>query len=169
MAEGHGQLDRMQFLRGRFRGAPPAIRPPWALGETAFIDTCNRCEACTDSCPEGIIGSGSGGFPVVDFGDGECTFCAACVTACPTSALSLRELQPPHAKRAPWTIRARIGDGCIARRGIECRVCGEFCEADAIRFRLSAGGAALPIVDDAACTGCGACVAPCPVDAVAVR
>lgn len=169
MAEGHGQLDRMQFLRGRFRGAPPAIRPPWALGETAFLDTCNRCEACADACPEGIIGNGSGGFPVVDFSNGECTFCAACATACPTPALSLHEVRPPHAKRPPWTIWARIGDGCIARRGIECRVCGEFCEARAIRFRLSSGGAALPEVDDAACTGCGACVAPCPVDAVAVR
>jgi ferredoxin-type protein NapF len=169
MAEGHGQIDRIQFLRGRFRGAPPAIRPPWALGETAFLDTCERCESCADACPEGIIGQGSGGFPVVDFAQGECTFCEACAKACPSGALALYATGSPDAKRLPWSHRAEIGERCIARAGVECRVCGEFCETRAIRFRLAVGGAALPEIDNDACTGCGACVAPCPVGAVAVR
>ena len=169
MAKGHDQIDRFQFLRGRFWGAPPAIRPPWALGEAAFLEACERCEACAEACPEGIIGLGSGGFPVVDFSQGECTFCETCAKACPSGALALYAAEPPRTKRPPWTLRAEIGEGCIAHKGVECRICGEFCETRAIRFRLAGGGAALPEIDGDACTGCGACVAPCPVGAVAVR
>ena len=37
------------------------------------------------------------------------------------------------------------------------------------RFRLVAGGHALPELELAACNGCGACVAPCPVQAMSVQ
>ena len=45
--------------------------------------------------------------------------------------------------------------------------CGESCEVRAIRFRQVPGGVALPEIDDAACTGCGACLASCPTSAIA--
>jgi len=64
---------------------------------------------------------------------------------------------------------AVIGDSCLALRGIVCRVCEEQCEARAIRIRLAVGGGASPTVAAALCTGCGACVAPCPAHAIAVR
>ena len=38
--------------------------------------------------------------------------------------------------------------------------------ARAIRFPLVAGGVPRPEIDTGACTGCGACVAPCPVNAI---
>ena len=40
------------------------------------------------------------------------------------------------------------------------------CDTSAIRFRPRIGGVPLPEVDAAACNGCGACIAPCPVSAV---
>jgi len=70
--------------------------------------------------------------------------------------------------RPPWTIRARIGNLCLAERGVECRICGEHCEAEAIRFPPRLNAPPLPVVNHEACTGCGACVGPCPSRAIRV-
>jgi ferredoxin-type protein NapF len=160
-------IDRTQFLRGQFRAGRSAIRPPWHVAERQFVETCERCDKCADACPENIIGKGGGGFPEVSFENGECTFCGDCVRACPSGALDQTALADPG-EIAPWTIRARISESCISAKGVTCRVCGDFCEAGAIRFRLAVGGDAVPEIDTALCTGCGACVAPCPVNAVRI-
>ena len=54
----------------------------------------------------------------------------------------------------------------LAAQNVECRVCGEACDVSAIRFRPRIGGVPLAEVDNTACNGCGACIAPCPVSAV---
>lgn len=153
---------RRGFFRGRPR-PPGQIRPPWALAESAFSERCTRCNDCLRACPEQIIVSGDGGFPTVSFARGECTFCGDCVTACTPLALVRVE------GRAPWPYKAAIAPDCLAQRGVECRVCGDFCEAGAIRFTPRLGGSPLPEIDGESCTGCGACVVPCPVGALAVR
>lgn len=151
--------------RGFFRGRPrpkAENRPPWALPESAFSDVCTRCNDCLGACPEQIIVSGDGGFPRVDFKRGECTFCGACVSACQTQALVRTEGQPA------WAYQAQIGASCLPQRGVECRVCEDYCAARAIRFSPRLGGSPLPVIDPAQCTGCGACLAPCPVNAITI-
>lgn len=157
------KLDRAQFLRGKFKGGRPAVRPPWALAEDVFLETCSRCDACLGACPEGIIRRGRGGYPEVSFTLGACTFCEACVAACVPGALAR---EPAN---LPWTLRAVVSSACLSAAGITCRVCGEQCETSAIRFVLAVGGVATPMVDGASCTGCGACVAPCPVSAIEIQ
>lgn len=161
------RISRIDFLRGDFHGERMQIRPPWALDEAAFTTRCTRCDDCIAACPEQVITRGRAGFPTIDFHLGECTFCAACAEACKPAALRLPqgEVDPATA----WGIKAIIQPGCLALNRIECRVCGEQCDARAIRFRLAAGAVAAPIIDNTACNGCGACVAPCPADAVALR
>jgi ferredoxin-type protein NapF len=61
---------------------------------------------------------------------------------------------------------AVIGEACLARRGVVCRSCGDACPERAIRFPPLLGHVALPVVVADACTGCGDCVAVCPVAAV---
>lgn len=156
-------VSRRGFLRGRFRAEAQAQRPPWAVEAALFEDRCTRCGDCLEACPTGIIVTGPGGFPMLDFGRGECTFCGDCLTACRTGAL-----QRTAADAAPWLLKAAIGDDCLARRGVDCRVCGEVCQAEAIRFRPTAGGVAQPVFEAERCTGCGACHAPCPVGAIAL-
>lgn len=64
--------------------------------------------------------------------------------------------------------RIAIADTCLARRGVECRICGEACDTGAIRFRPQPGGVAQPQLAPGACTACGDCVPVCPVAAITV-
>ena len=160
-------VNRRQFLRGDLRGDRRQPRPPWAAPEPVFLDGCDRCGRCVEACPEGILKVGSGGFPVVDFRPGECTFCEACVEVCRPGVLHIT--RDAHGRAAsPWDAEVRIGENCLAHQGVVCQICGEQCEERAIRFQHAAGGKVLPVVDNAVCTGCGACVGPCPVRAVTV-
>jgi ferredoxin-type protein NapF len=156
-------LSRRGFLRGRVR--PKAeIRPPWALPESAFVDRCTRCNDCLKACPQGILVPGDSGYPTVEFSRGECIFCADCVTACQPRAL-LRASEDA----APWPYKALVSEACLPKKGVECRVCGDFCDVRAIRFTPRIGGNPLPDIDPETCTGCGACVAPCPATALSIR
>lgn len=152
--------------RGFFRGRPrpkAEIRPPWALPEAEFTECCTRCNDCLSACPEQIVVSGDGGFPTIDFARGECTFCGDCVNACqPLALLKIAE-------QVPWSYKALIAPNCLPHKGVECRVCGDYCDARAIRFLPRIGGSPLPEIDVEKCTGCGACIAPCPVTALTIR
>ncbi len=155
-------VARRGFLRGKFRQVTDEPRPPWALGAMDFEAHCIRCGDCINACPTRVIRVGDGGFPTMDFSHGECTFCGDCASVCKPGALSREH------DAAPWALKANLGEACIANKGVECRICGENCEVGAIRFRPALGGIARPTLDEDSCTGCGACVAPCPVDAISV-
>lgn len=57
---------------------------------------------------------------------------------------------------------AQVAAGCLALGGIECRLCGERCDAGAIRFAPRPGGVAAPLIDPSRCSGCGDCLPVCP-------
>lgn len=149
---------RRALLRGH-RQAPAVLRPPWSVA--ALTDRCSRCRACADACPEQIIVMGDGGFPVVTFRHGACTFCGDCARACPDALFT------DPADNPPWAARAHIADSCLAQHGVYCQSCRDACEINAIRFVYTAGRTPLPQFTDA-CSGCGACVAVCPADAITV-
>ena len=153
-------LSRRRLLNRRTTQTEPC-RPPWSLQGEVFFDRCSRCDACAGACQTGLLRRGGDGFPFADFSVAACTLCGDCARACETGALSR--------DGAPWLFTAVIGDACLAYRRVECRVCGEVCQgtdAGAIRFRPVLGGVPRPEIDAAACTGCGACLAPCPADAI---
>ena len=154
--------SRRGFLRGQVRPQVAPMRPPWALAEAEFLARCTRCGNCAVICPTRIIQIREG-FPVIDFSAGACTFCAECVRVCVPAALR-RE-----GAARPWQRVAVASESCIAHKGVECRICGEHCDESAIRFAPRVGGPPLPEIRAEVCTGCGACVAPCPVTAIRVR
>lgn len=65
-------------------------------------------------------------------------------------------------------LRAVISQACLAYAGIICMSCRDVCPEQAIRFLPRRGGAFLPEVVAAACTGCGACLLPCPAGALSL-
>lgn len=156
-------VNRRQFLRSFANRREEIIRPPWALPESRFVDTCSRCSACVEICPERIIKRGSGGFPEIDFHQNGCNFCGKCVTVCRDGAL---QKQPDQ---LPWRRAAVVAQSCISLHGVTCRACGDYCNEQAILFKIESRGVARPIVDETKCTGCGYCVKPCPVDAVKIK
>jgi len=158
--------SRRGFLVGRFRKpSVPSFRPPWAVTEAEFVRRCNGCASCVEACPSHILKIDADGLATVDFNNGECTFCGDCATACEPAALMRAD--PEGA--APWRHKVGIGADCLARKNVECRVCGESCATGAIRFRPRLGGAALPQTESECCSGCGACIAPCPAGAIVME
>ncbi|WP_170763915.1 ferredoxin-type protein NapF [Ruegeria lacuscaerulensis] len=155
--------SRRAFLSARtLQEDRSIVRPPGSV-VPGFADLCTKCGDCVEACPESVIVIGSDGFPVLHAVEGPCTFCGDCAQACPTDALQIERL-------ADWPWRATLQTAsCLSMNGVSCRVCQDNCEQNAISFRLQPGGNAEPSLDANACTGCGACVALCPVDAVAMR
>jgi ferredoxin-type protein NapF len=149
---------RRLFAGASSRGA--ALRPPWSLQESLFVAQCTRCGDCLTACPTGLLTKGGGGFPVTDFTLGYCTFCGDCARVCTSGAIG-HDLTV-----RPWLFSIAIGEDCLARQNVDCRVCGEQCDASAIRFVPRQGGVPLPEINHSSCNGCGACLAPCPVVAV---
>ena len=138
-----------------------SLRPPWSIDESLFTDQCQRCDACVESCETGLLVKGSGGFPEADYQKGFCTFCKKCVDACDHKALVLTSV--------PWQQKPEFTNTCLAANKVFCRTCEESCEVEAIRFQLKPGGIAQPELAPELCTGCGECIADCPVQALTMN
>ncbi len=159
-----GHISRRQFLRCDYRGEKSVVRPPWATAPVQFMSLCDRCGHCRDVCAQRIITLADSGYPRIDFRIGECRFCGDCTRSCPTGAL-----KKPDTSTNPWTLRARITERCLAHHGVVCLVCGEQCAVRAISFPRLLAKTSMPVVDPGRCNGCGACVEPCPAQAISMQ
>lgn len=153
-------ISRRQFLRGDVQGKHAPIRPPWSQQEDLFLTRCTTCGDCVENCPEVILKKDVGGYPLIDFHLGECSFCEICMESCKSNAFSHTE--------SPWRLSLFISDDCLAQKGVVCSVCAEQCETRAIRFKPVVGSVSVPNVVADLCTGCGACIKPCPETALSL-
>ncbi len=152
--------DFSQSRRGLFRRKKDdVIRPPWTNPNIDFTDICTRCDKCTNACETKVIFRGDGGFPEVSFDNGECTFCEDCVSVCPEPVFDLNQTEP-------WAVKAKIVDSCLAYQGVWCQSCKDSCDSEAISFEYIINNAPLPKIDLNLCTGCGACLEPCPNNSI---
>ncbi|MGB0748162.1 MAG: ferredoxin-type protein NapF [Magnetospiraceae bacterium] len=159
------RVSRRNFLRAKAgQAAHVPLRPPWALAEKYFQEACSRCGRCQAACAERIVVEGDGGFPEIDFHKGECSFCGDCVSVCDDGALQKWDAAPPWSYRAAITV-----EDCLSLHRVMCRTCGDACPSGAIQFQLQVGGVARPQVSLEQCTGCGACVGPCPTRVVYIH
>lgn len=63
---------------------------------------------------------------------------------------------------------ATLSGNCLAVAGVACGICADPCEPRALRIKPQLGGRALPLIDAAACTGCGDCLPICPVGSLSL-
>ncbi|NLS06125.1 4Fe-4S binding protein [Rhizobium sp. P32RR-XVIII] len=99
-----------------------------------------------------------------------------------TRLLSRRQLLGGHCAHPDGALRsgatadaaslpliATIGERCLGMNCVACQCCRDVCPKQAINFRPRLGGPFVPTIDETICTGCGECVASCPVGAVVLR
>src|SRR5439155_27223144 len=86
--------------RPRPTAAPPAptvwLRPPGALAESDFLETCSRCGICVSVCPAQAIridksAARGDGAPYIIPSEMPCVVCEGlhCMNQCPSGALTL--------------------------------------------------------------------------------
>jgi ferredoxin-type protein NapF len=159
-------LARRNFFKAKKLTTAPAIRLPWVFNESIFIDGCTQCGDCLNACPENIIKKGDGGFPEVDFMQGECTFCQKCVESCEQN-LFVNVLETPSDNA--WHSDISIKGDCLAANDIFCQSCQDSCETEAISFKYINSSVPQPHITLSDCTSCGACVAVCPQTSIQLK
>lgn len=152
-------LHRRNFMRAKQVSTPAAIRLPWTLDETIFTQGCTQCGDCISACEENIISKGDGGFPEINFSDGECTFCQKCIAVCKEPLFNTLDA-------TPWQLNIDITADCLATKQVHCQICQDSCETQAIVFTHLHASVPQPSITLKDCNGCGACVAVCPESAI---
>ncbi len=139
------------------------LRPPGALPEAAFLETCLRCGNCVDSCPADAIQPSQSdqpnlaGTPYIDPDDQPCVVCDSleCMQVCPSGALrklSVHEIQIGLAEVN--------FDICLRSNGVDCLECVESCPIGEKAIRLDPEKRVEVLA--VGCIGCGVCQYQCP-------
>lgn len=176
-----GESDRRGFFRHAFarlvqpiadivenvstsRPEPARLRPPGAIDEDRFLDTCLRCGACVKACPADAIfplgrdAAAAWGTPVIDPDLAPCVVCDGlqCTQVCESGALA--KLIAPHQIRMGL---AEVYEAlCVRTEGESCTICVDRCPIGAAALHLDGNGP--PIVEPSGCVGCGVCQNVCP-------
>jgi MauM/NapG family ferredoxin protein len=163
----------------RIAGSPPAspatppkptaglkpdvyLRPPGALDEQAFRETCSRCGTCVNVCPVKCIkidttGQMAGGAPYIDVNTQPCVACDGlyCMNNCPSGALVPTSLVNIDMGLAKWheetCVRTQGGENCT-KCVDECPLGTAAIDIDGPRIKVKSQG----------CIGCGVCQFHCP-------
>ncbi|EPJ46753.1 MAG: nitrate reductase [Osedax symbiont Rs1] len=152
-------LARRRFFKGRQNSTHQAL--PWAVSKTDFFDKCERCTLCISACETQIIKKGDGGFPTIDFSQGECSYCYQCASVCPQPIFNLKSTNP-------WQQTVSIDASCLTMQKVTCRSCEDACEPMAITFKAILASPAQPVINTDLCNGCGACIKPCPTQSLTI-
>lgn len=149
------------------------IRPPHAINELDFLLSCSRCGDCITACPHDVVfalparvGAKVAGTPALDLLNKGCHLCEEwpCVQACDETALSVpaqgEDNSPPRLATASINTAT-----CLPYKGPECGACEGSCPVPgALTWHLTR-----PVIDEAACVGCGLCRQACIVEPAAVE
>ena len=170
LAAGAAGLAAAPFI-SRTQTSPGLVRPPGALPEEQFIQTCVTCQECIRVCPSRALRPAllEGGFacigtPYLVPRQGACSFGPSCPQLC-AQACPVGAIRPIPVAEMKTGVAMVDHSACLAwDQGVKCLVCVEACLSDAAK---SINGKI--IVDATKCTGCGRCESGCPVAGSAIR
>ena len=152
--------------------APPPVslrilRPPGALDEQQFRETCSRCGVCVSVCPANAIkidtsGTIGGGAPYILASEMACVVCDGlhCMQNCPSGALQLVPMTEIDIGTAVWHEHR-----CLRSQGQECRICLDQCPLGTAAITMENGK--IKVIEEG-CTGCGVCEHECPTSPKAI-
>ncbi len=139
------------------------LRPPGALPERQFLDTCSRCGTCVSVCPVECIqidssGQIAGGAPHINPDEKACIVCEGlqCTAGCPSGALRPLAVGEIRMGTAIWHSQP-----CLRSAGEECRICVDQCPLGSAAIELLDGRI---VVHPFGCVGCGVCQQECPTN-----
>lgn len=154
-------LDQVELSASGPRAGRPVLRPPGAIAEALFVQTCERCGHCVEACPAlAIVAARSDdhlmhGTPLIHPSRAGCTVCEslACMSVCPSGALQPTERFEIRMGLAVWSEST-----CLRTAGSDCRICVDVCPL---------GDRAIGLLDgrvevQPGCVGCGLCEERCP-------
>jgi len=137
------------------------LRPPGALPEPDFLDTCSRCGTCVRVCPAQCIkidasGSTANGKPFIQADLSACVVCDGrfCMYNCPSGALLPTALVDIDMGTAQWDPAT-----CVRRTGEDCKLCVDACPLGTAAIDLAGDRIQ---VKEQGCIGCGLCQQVCP-------
>jgi len=144
------------------------LRPPGAIPEKEFLNTCYRCGNCVAVCPVNAItqirdeSDDLNGTPRIEPRRQACTICEdlSCMKACPSGALKLVD-------RLAIRIGLAVVDPvlCVRSQGEDCRACLDCCPLGETAIKLDGRGRVVvigPAGNGQGCIGCGLCEQRCP-------
>ena len=161
-------LDRRLGSKG---SRPRAwLRPPGALAEAAFLETCFRCGNCVAACPAQAIRPLEStddvlrNTPIIVPDLAACVVCdeLACMKVCPSGALKLVD--------SPLLIRMGLAvvdhSVCVRSSGEDCMICVDRCPLGAQAIRVDELRRIQVL--QPGCVGCGVCQLYCPTQPKAI-
>lgn len=169
------------------KASPLVLRPPGALKEAAFLQSCIKCGQCVIACPYDTLRLAEPGqnvavgTPFFTPREIPCYMCTdiPCVPVCPTGALDEKSVSD---EKGLQINQARMGlavvdkESCVAYWGIQCDACYRACPlmgqaivlAHARNERTGKHAFLLPEVSSDHCTGCGLCERACITEEPAI-
>ncbi len=146
------------------------LTPPGSLSFQHFAQHCTGCQLCVSECPNHVLRPSVNlmhlMLPEMSYERGYCRpECNRCSEVCPAGAIRLIGLDEKSSVQlghAVW-----IKKNCVPiTDGVECGNCARHCPSGAIDMvpldENDEESPMIPVVNEAACIGCGACEYVCP-------
>jgi len=137
------------------------IRPPGALPEQKFRETCSRCGECVKVCPVQCIkidstGVKGAGAPFIEIDSAACALCDGllCMNKCPSGALMPTPIGEIDMGTAIWQEAS-----CLRTTGDGCTTCVDVCPIG--EMAIVVDEKRIKVIENG-CTGCGMCQNRCP-------
>lgn len=147
------------------------VTPPGSLSARNMATRCTGCQLCVSECPNGVLRPNLDLTqlmqPTMSFERGFCRpECTRCSDVCPAGAIKpIDDVEKSSIQIGHAVIAV---DYCISAQGTaECGNCARHCPAGAIEMvpvkADDEESPYVPVVNESACIGCGACEYLCPV------